>query len=264
MANCLIVLPCYNEEENVKLLVYAIEHVLSQRIHYQVIAVDDGSNDGTKEILKELSKQYPIKILEHKTNRGLAAALQTGLSEAIKLSSREDFIITMDSDNTHDPKYIIDMMKAAKKADIVIGSRYVENGRQLNVPFYRVILSKAVNFLIAKMMKLPAKDATSGYRCFKASTLQKLDLISKHNLIESRGFEASLEILAKAFWCDSTIKEVPITLDYGKKRSKSKMRLFPTIRRYVALLLKSRSWAGTFRNRCQNDTLEGAKKLSKR
>jgi dolichol-phosphate mannosyltransferase len=260
MATCFVVLPCYNEEENIELLVHTIEHALSQEINYQVIAVDDGSNDGTKEILKELSKQYPIKILEHKTNRGLAAALQTGLSEAIRLSSREDFIITMDSDNTHDPGYIIDMIKAAKKADIVIGSRYVKNGRQLNVPFYRVILSKTVNFLIAKMIKLPAKDATSGYRCFKASTLQKLNLISKHNLIESTGFEASLEILAKAFWCNSTIKEVPVTLDYGKKRSRSKMRMFPTIRRYLALLLKSRSWADSFRNLCQNDTLESAQR----
>jgi dolichol-phosphate mannosyltransferase len=257
---CFIVLPCYNEEENIEPLVNTIARVLTPCTTYQIIAINDGSRDKTLEILKELCGKYPLRLLEHETNRGLAAALQTGLSEAIKLSSKEDFIITMDSDNTHDPKYIIDMMKAAKKADIIIGSRYVENGRQLNVPFYRVIMSRAVNFLIAKVMKIPAKDATSGYRCFKASTLQKLDLISNHNLIESRGFEASLEILAKAFWCNSTIKEVPITLDYGKKRSRSKMRLFPTIKGYLALLVKSRYWARTFRNRCLNRTFENAQR----
>jgi dolichol-phosphate mannosyltransferase len=166
----------------------------------------------------------------------------------------------MDSDNTHNPKYIVDMIKAAKKADIVIGSRYVENGAQLNVPFYRVILSRAANFLVAKVIKLPAKDATSGYRCFRALTLQKLNLISNHNLIESRGFEASLEILAKAFWCNSTIKEVPITLDYGKKRSRSKMRLFQTIKGYLLLLFKSIYWARTFRKRCLNQTFGNAQK----
>jgi len=257
---CFIVLPCYNEEENIEPLVKTIARVLAPCTTYQIIAVNDGSLDKTLEILQKLSRKYPLRLLEHETNRGLAAALQTGLSEAIKLSSKEDFIVTMDSDNTHNPKYIVDMIKAAKKADIVIGSRYVENGAQLNVPFYRVILSRAANFLVAKVIKLPAKDATSGYRCFRALTLQKLNLISNHNLIESRGFEASLEILAKAFWCNSTIKEVPITLDYGKKRSRSKMRLFQTIKGYLLLLFKSIYWARTFRKRCLNQTFGNAQK----
>ncbi|MGD0494457.1 MAG: glycosyltransferase family 2 protein [Candidatus Bathyarchaeia archaeon] len=257
---CFVVLPCYNEEDNIEPLVCTLNNAFSPHMSYEIVAVNDGSRDSTRALLKESSKKYPIHMLEHETNKGLAAALKTGLGYAIQFSKDEDLVFTMDADNTHNPQFIIDMINASKHADIVIGSRYVEKGRQLNVPFYRVMLSKTVNFLIAKVMKLPAKDATSGYRCFKASTLQKLDLISKHNLIESRGFEASLEILAKAYWCDSTIKEVPITLDYGKKRSRSKMRLFPTIRRYVALLVKSRSWASTFRNRYLNQTFENAQR----
>lgn len=245
---CFIVLPCYNEEDNIQPLIKAIHRVLYDRISYEIIAVDDGSTDNTQKLIQQVSNDYPIRILKHNTNRGLATALQTGLNEAIKLSSAEDLIVTMDADNTHDPKYIVDMMRAAKEADIVIGSRYIANGRQLNVPFHRIILSKTANFLIKKTMKLPVKDATSGYRCFKASTLKKLSIISKHNFIESKGFEVSLEILAKAFYCNPTVKEVPIMLDYSRKESGSKMKMIPTIKRYLTLLLKTKAWVNKSKN----------------
>jgi dolichol-phosphate mannosyltransferase len=249
---CLIVLPCFNEEKSIGPLVSAINAALNRRISYEVIAVNDGSSDGTGRILERLSASSHIRLLDHETNKGLAAALATGLDEAILLSSDEDYIITMDADNTHDPRYILDMLEAAETADIVVGSRYVVGGSQIGVPSFRVILSKTINMLIGKTMKLPVKDATSGYRCFRASILKKLDSVSNHNLVESKGFEASLEILAKAFWCNSTIKEIPIILDYRKKKSRSKMRLFSTIRRYLALLLKGRSWARRFRDLCKN------------
>jgi dolichol-phosphate mannosyltransferase len=249
---CLIVLPCFNEEKNIGPLVSAIGTALSQCIPYEVVAVNDGSYDGTREILKSLSARYPLRLLEHETNKGLAAALETGLEEAVRLSSKRDYIITMDADDTHDPRYILRMLEAARDFDIVVGSRYVGKGTQLNVPYFRVVLSKAANFLIRKIMQIPIMDVTSGYRCYRASTLQKLDFVSNHNLIESKGFEASLEILAKAFWCNSTITEIPITLDYGRKRSKSKMRLFPTVARYLRLLLRGRSWARDFREMCEN------------
>lgn len=239
---CIIVLPCYNEEGNVKSLISAIDRTLRQRISYEIIAVNDGSNDDTGELLRKLSRKYPIYVLEHPTNKGIATALQMGLNKAVKRSSDEDLIVTMDSDNTHGPQCILDMVKAAKEADIVIGSRYVKDGMQLNVPFYRVILSKVVNFLARRMVKLPVRDATSGYRCFKAAALKRLSLISKHGFIESKGFEVSLEVLAKTFWCNSIIQEVPITLDYSRKKSKSNMRLLPTIKRYVILLGKMKSW----------------------
>jgi len=239
---CFIVLPCYNEEGNVKPLISIIDSTLRQRLSYEIIAVNDGSNDDTGELLRKLSRKYPIHILEHIRNKGIATALQIGLSQAIKRSSDEDLIFTMDSDNTHDPRYVLDMAKAAKKADIVIGSRYVKNGKQLNVPLHRVILSKAVNFLARRMVKLPVRDATSGYRCFKAAALKKLSMVSKHGFIESKGFEVSLEVLARTFWCNSTIEEVPITLDYSKKKSKSNVRLFPTMKSYFILLGKMKAW----------------------
>jgi len=240
---CLVMLPCYNEEENLKSLIHNIDETLRHSINYKIIAVNDGSRDHTGDILKELSNEYPIIITEHKTNKGLSKALHTGLKTALQYSSDEDFIITMDSDNTHDPKHILHMLRVARHgADIVIGSRYVPYGKQTNVSPHRIFLSKSINLIIRKIARLPVKDATSGYRCFRASVLRKLEKTLGQKFLESKGFEASFELLVKTFWCCSNVKEIPITLDYSKKKGKSKMRLMPTIKRYGITLMKIKKW----------------------
>jgi len=239
---CLVILPCYNEEENLNTFIHKIDETLHHFMPYKIIAVNDGSQDHSGDLLKELSTKYPIILIEHRMNKGLSAALHTGLETALKYSSDEDFIITMDSDNTHDPQQILNMLNAAMNgANIVIGSRYVPNGKQINVSPHRVFLSKTINLLLRKIAKLPVKDVTSGYRCFKASAVRELKKTGQ-KFLESKGFEVSFELLAKTFWCSSTIKEVPITLDYSKKKGKSKMRILPTIERYCITLTKIKGW----------------------
>jgi len=239
---CIIVLPCYNEERNLKSLVPAIGEVVGPCIPFQIVAVNDGSIDNTGHLLREFSKEYPITVLEHARNEGLASTFSDGLNAAIDLSSSDDLIVTMDSDNTHNPRYILDMAKLTVDADIIIGSRYTDGGKQLNVPAQRVFLSKVINLMVHKITRVPARDATSGFRCFKASVLKKAKRAFKDGLIVSRGFEVSLEILLKAFWCNATIKELPILLDYGRKRGKSKMKLLSTIRQYLAIFRKIDRW----------------------
>lgn len=242
---CFIVLPCYNEEQNIEPLVLAIHNTLHNCIPYQIIAVNDGSTDNTRKVFKKLVRQYPLLLLDHHKNKGLAKALNTGLTAAIKHSKNNDIIITMDADQTHDPKYIPNMVNATKEADVIIASRYAKNSKQQNIPPHRQILSKIINTLISTITKLPIKDATSGYRCYKAKTLKKLNTITKNKLIESRGFEVAAELLLKTFWKGATIKEIPIILDYSQKRGGSKMRLIPTIKRYIILLHKIRNWRKT-------------------
>lgn len=237
---CFIVLPCYNEEKNIKPLIYSIDQVLRPHVPYKIIVVNDGSRDRTDEVLKDLSADYPVEVLEHFTNMGLGAALKTGLLTAAEEAFDEDFIVVMDSDNTHDPKHVLDMMAAAKTASIVIGSRYVEGGGQLNVPLHRVILSKAINVLVRRLFQLSVKDATSGFRCFRAGLLKRVRDSSANGMVESTGFVASLELLLKAVRSGGILAEVPIFLDYGKKGGRSKMRLFSTVFSYLALLLKYR------------------------
>ena len=234
---CFIVLPCFNEEQNIKSLVYSLDEVLRPKIPYKIIAVNDGSCDRTSEVLKDLSADYSVEILEHKVNMGLGVALKTGLLAAAEEVLDDDFVVTMDSDNTHDPKHVLEMLAAAGDASVVVGSRYVPGGRQLNVPAHRVLMSKAVNLLVRKLFHLPVKDATSGFRCFRGDLLKRLRDTFGDRIIESDGFAASLELLLKAVNSGGIVAEVPIFLDYGKKGGASKMHLFSTIFRYMILLL---------------------------
>ncbi len=237
---CLIVLPCFNEEKSIKPVVFSLDNVLRPQIPYKIIAVNDGSRDRTAEFLKDLSSDFPLKIVEHFTNKGLGAALKTGLLAANEEAFDDDFVVTMDSDNTHDPKHVLDMLIAARSANIVVGSRYVKGGKQLNVPPHRVILSKFINILVGKVFLLPVRDATSGFRCFRADLLKHLCANFKGSIIESEGFVASVELLLKAVRSGGVVAEVPILLDYGKKGSSSKMRLFSTIVKYLVLLSRHR------------------------
>jgi dolichol-phosphate mannosyltransferase len=237
---CFIVLPCFNEERNVKPLVHLIDQALASQVSYRIIAVNDGSHDRTAEVLKDLSVDYPIEILEHPTNLGLGSALKTGLLKAAEESREEDFVVVMDSDNTHDPKHILAMLTAGESANVIVGSRYVKGGAQLKVPFHRVILSKVINLLIRRMFQLDVRDATSGFRCFRASLLKRLRDTFRNRIIESQGFVASLELLLKAVYSGAVVAEVPILLDYERKGGKSKMRLFSTIASYLILLFRCR------------------------
>jgi len=237
---CFIILPCFNEEKNIKPLIHSIDKVLKPQIPYKIIAVNDGSSDRTSEILKDLSVDYPVEVLEHRINMGLGAALRTGLLATAEEALDNDFAVTMDSDNTHNPKHVLDMLIAARKASVVIGSRYVKGGVQLNVPLHRVILSKMINFLVGKLFQLPVKDITSGFRCFRADLIKRLCDTFGSRIIESNGFEASLELLFKTVHSGGFVDEVPILLDYGRKGGDSKMHLFSTVVSYLVLLFRYR------------------------
>jgi len=239
---CLIMLPCHNEEQNLERLISSLHEALHTHMPYQVIAVNDGSTDGTGRILYKLSEKYPIIVAEHESNGGLASAFQTGLRLAMEHASEEDLIVTMDADNTHDPKYIIHLAEEAERSGVVISSRYAKGGRQLHVPSYRVVLSRILNLLIRTLTRMPVNDATSGYRCYKASVLRKTMRIFGKKFIESKGFEVSCEILLKTYWCSGSVREIPNTLDYSKKLGRSKMRVMPTIFSYIILLGKVVLW----------------------
>jgi len=242
-SNCVyVVLPCYNEEENLSQLINNIISELNGA-SFEIIAVDDGSSDSSISLLESLSNKYPIHIIRHKKNRGLSSTLKDGLLYASALARPNDAIITMDADNTHNAQYIHFMLKALDQgAEIVIASRYYGGGSQVGVPKNRILLSKAANYFINCLTGLKVKDSTSGYRCYKASVLKKAEKEYNSNFINSKGFEVQVELLVKLGRIANKINEIPFKLRYDKKNGKSKMSLMHTILNYVLLSFKIISW----------------------
>lgn len=224
---------------------WLIHHILKHDLlgcqDVVIVAVDDGSTDGTLNVLLELKREVGTKlvVLNHPRNRGLFGALKTAFNEISKHVVEEDVILTMDADRTHDLSYIPIMIRACKGCDVVVASRYVERGAQFGVPWYRVFSSRVVNHLINVFFNLKVKDITSNFRCYRAGVLLKLLGHYGDQFIESNGFEGVAELLIKIHKFGFSICEIPFRLDYSHRRGKSKLKLVRTLGAYLRLIWRS-------------------------
>ena len=215
MAETLIIIPTYNEKENIERL---IAEIFRYAPDVNVLVVDDNSPDGTGAIADETAKKdNRVSVLHRSSNRGRGLAGIDAFKEAIKKDNVK-YIIEMDGDFSHDPRHIPEFLKEMKDSDIVIGSRYVSGGKDCDRGPIRVFLSKSVNLFIRKYLKLNIKDCTSGYRCFRKDVLASLgldSLLSKEpSIIE--------EVLYKCSLKKCLIKEIPIVF---KKRYNGRSKL---------------------------------------
>ncbi|RJQ53784.1 MAG: polyprenol monophosphomannose synthase [Nitrospiraceae bacterium] len=210
----MIILPTYNERENIEKLVPGI---LDLKRDFYITIVDDNSPDGTGEAADRLAASHPgIHVIHRPEKSGLGTAYLEGFRYA--LSKNMDYIFEMDADLSHHPKYLIDMLDAIRDADLVIGSRYYEGVRVDGWRFRRLLLSKFANMYASYMILLPVWDFTSGFRCFRREVLEKLDLTS----IRSDGYSFQIEVAAYAYRLGFRIKEIPIIF-YGRVSGDSKM-----------------------------------------
>jgi len=170
--NVLIIVPTYNERENLPLLVRQI----LDPFPYDVLVVDDQSPDGTGGVADELARAYPGRLhVMHRTGpRGLGLSYLDGFRWALGHGSR--LVCQMDADLSHDPKYLPDLVKAAESHDLVLGSRYLNGISVVNWPLRRIILSSFANAYVRTITGLTARDSTSGYRCWRREALARLDL----------------------------------------------------------------------------------------
>jgi len=231
--NLIFVIPCYNEEGNVKPLIEKIGATCSGS-KYVIVAVNDGSTDKTGENLATLKNRFPLIIITHKRNEGLDQAMKSGFRRAVKIAKPTDLIIRMEGDQTHDPSYLKAMVR--NDCDVVVASRHAEGGGQIGVPPLRIALSLGVSVLSRLLFNLPIKDVTSGYRCYRARVLKRIISRYGENFITVKGFGDNLELLIKAKRQGARIVEVPFVLNYSKKRSKSKLKVFKTIVNYLRLM----------------------------
>jgi dolichol-phosphate mannosyltransferase len=170
--NVLIIIPTYNERENLPVLV---RQILDQH-PYQVLVVDDQSPDGTGAFADELARDYVgrLHVMHRSGARGLGLSYLDGFRWA--LASGADLICQMDADLSHDPRYLPDLIAAAADHDLVLGSRYLNGISVVNWPLRRIILSSFANAYVRAITGLITRDSTSGYRCWRRATLAGLDL----------------------------------------------------------------------------------------
>jgi dolichol-phosphate mannosyltransferase len=210
----LVIVPTYNELENLPKL---IPIVLSQDESIHILIVDDGSPDQTGAFVKEeMKKNDRIHLLEREKKMGLGTAYLAGFKYA--LQNNYDFIFEMDADFSHDPNELKNFLIAIKENDLVLGSRYINGVRVLNWPMARLLLSFFASVYTRIITGMPIKDATGGFKCFRRSVLEAIDL----DKVKSNGYSFQIEMTFKAYSKGFKIKEVPIIFS-DRVKGKSKM-----------------------------------------
>jgi dolichol-phosphate mannosyltransferase len=210
----LIVMPTYNERENMTPIV---EEILRYAPQVDILIVDDNSPDGTGDIAESLRERFPNVSVMHRTGKlGLGTAYIAGFRYA--LEHDYEFVLEMDADFSHDPRYLPDILAEAEHADLVIGSRYVQGGGTPNWSPLRRFISGGGNIFARTVLGLSVKDATAGYRCYRTSMLSALDLGS----ITSQGYAFQVEMTYRVLQRGFRVSEVPI-LFVDRRVGKSKM-----------------------------------------
>jgi dolichol-phosphate mannosyltransferase len=213
-----IVLPTYNEAENLPKLVSAL---LSLPLDVSVLVVDDRSPDGTGEIADQLSRRHPnnVFVLHRAGKQGLRSAYIEGFQKAF--DSGADAIVQMDADFSHDPDVLPEMALRISSCDVVIGSRYVKGGSlDERWPAWRKLLSAFGNFYARTILDFPLRDVTTGYRMWRREVLQNMPL----DRIRSNGYIFLVEMAYVAYLMKYKISEVPIHFA-DRRWGKSKMSL---------------------------------------
>lgn len=198
----LIIIPTYNERENIVLIVPEIKKILPEA---DILVVDDSSPDGTAQCVREMAASIKgIHLLERPEKNGLGRAYISGFLWALERPYQ--YIFEMDADFSHDPKYLPDFLKAIEKNDLVIGSRYVSGVNVINWPMSRLLLSYCGNRFASALTGISVKDCTGGFKCFRRELLLKLNL----EKISSSGYSFQVEINYYAWKKGFKIAEIPI------------------------------------------------------
>lgn len=198
----LIIIPTYNERENIRSVV---EHILGLKEDFHILIVDDNSPDGTGEIVEKFNKNEKLKIIHREKKLGLGTAYIQGFKWA--LSKDFEYIFTMDADLSHNPKYLpLFLEKINEGCDMVVGSRYIENGGIINWPIYRLLLSKAANLYTRIITRLPLTDSTGGFNCYRREVLESIDL----DRVSSDGYAFQIEMKFKVWKKGFRLGEIPI------------------------------------------------------
>jgi dolichol-phosphate mannosyltransferase len=213
-AKPLVVIPTYNEAENLAAIVAAVYDALPQAA---VLIIDDASPDGTGRLADDLGARYPsLEVLHRAGKQGLGTAYVAGFRYALERDF--DCVFEMDADFSHDPRYLPALLAATDDADLVIGSRYVPGGQTPDWGLSRRLISGFGNVFARTLLHLPVRDCTAGFKCYRRCVLEAFDL----EAIRLEGYAFQIETVYQSYRNGFRITEVPIVFP-DRKVGKSKM-----------------------------------------
>ncbi|MBL7151940.1 MAG: glycosyltransferase family 2 protein [Candidatus Omnitrophica bacterium] len=219
-----IIIPAHNEEKVIADTIHNIERNL--KLDYEIVVVNDHSDDNTAGIIKGLANQYGnLRLVDNDRDKGFANALRKGI-----FCADSDLIIPVMADLCDDTALIERMhAKALEGFDIVCASRYMRGGKKIRAPLLKSFFSKVVSWSLKAFIGIPTSDAPNSFKCYRRAVLDTVK-------IEGRGFEVSMEITLKAFFAGFGITEIP-TVWKGRSLGKSKFHLFQAAPAYIKLYL---------------------------
>lgn len=204
MKRILVIIPTYNEAENIVNVINEVVLHNNENYEYNVLVVDDNSPDGTASLVEFLNNRH-IFLIKRAGKSGLGTAYVEGFKYAIQ--EKYDYVFEMDADFSHDPKYLPEFIKEIEKGyDLVVGSRYVNGISVVNWPIRRLLLSYFANIYTRIITGLHVKDTTAGFVCYKVSSLSAINL----EKVKSNGYSFQIEMKFKLYKKKFKISEIPI------------------------------------------------------
>jgi dolichol-phosphate mannosyltransferase len=226
----LVSLATYNERDNLAPL---IREVHTRVPAADVLVIDDGSPDGTGQIADELAAADPrVRVLHRPGKLGLGTAILAAMRYAI--GNGYDLLINMDADFSHHPRYLPALLAGMGRHDVMIGSRYTPGGGAVNWPLPRRLMSRGVNLMVRLLLRVPVRDASGSYRCYRVAKLKETDL---HHLL-SRGYSFQQEVLYRCRRAGCRIGETPIVFE-NRRAGASKVNPYEALRSITVL-----AWLG--------------------
>lgn len=203
MKKALIIIPTYNEADNIVNIINALLAINYNGIEIEILVVDDNSTDGTSQLVKGMNSPR-VHLIERPGKMGLGTAYIRGFKYAIENSY--DYVFEMDADFSHDPKSIPDFLDKIIEYDLVIGSRYIQGIAVVNWPLSRLMISIGASYYTRMVTFLPVKDVTAGFMCYKVSSLKQVNL----DKVRSNGYSFQIEMKFRMWKKGFKLKEIPI------------------------------------------------------
>jgi dolichol-phosphate mannosyltransferase len=224
MAGAWLILPTYNEAENLERLVRAaLPRLADAAPEHHVLVVDDGSPDGTGQIADRLADEFAqVEVMHRTAKEGLGRAYLAGFQRA--LAGGAELLLEMDSDFSHDPADIPRLIRTVDEADLAIGSRYVPGGGVENWPLYRRGLSRGGSLYARILLGVPVHDLTGGFKCFRRRTLEGIDYLDTH----ADGYGFQIELTYRAYKAGFSVREIPIVFrerEHGTSKMTARIAL---------------------------------------